>query len=178
MAKNNLTSNTNLLSPVGFKLTINRQKYANTEYFITNFSIPEITAGEVQMNFRGGISYQTSETRQFGGLSLRFAIDEDMKNFKEIYDWLIGLGYPDNFEQRANLQSALQQRNEKSGLVYSDGSMIITTAQYQPNILINFIDLYPISIGGLEFSTQSTDIEYLQGSVSFNYRKYTIDFIK
>ena len=56
--------------------------------------------------------------------------------------------------------------------------MIITTAQYQPNILINFIDLYPISIGGLEFSTQSTDIEYLQGSVSFNYRKYTIDFIK
>ncbi len=101
-----------------------------------------------------------------------------MKNFKEIYDWLIGLGYPDNFEQRANLQSALQQRNERSGLVYSDGSMIITTAQYQPNVLINFIDLYPISIGGLEFSTQSTDIEYLQGSVSFNYRKYTIDFIK
>ena len=61
-------------------------------------------------------------------------------------------------------------------LVYSDGSMIITTAQYQPNILINFIDLYPIR-NGLEFSTQSTDIEYLH-SVSFNYRKYTIDFIK
>ena len=84
MAENNLTSNTNLLSPVGFKLTINRQKYANTEYFITNFSIPEITAGEVQMNFRGGISYQTSETRQFGGLSLRFAIDEDMKNYTDM----------------------------------------------------------------------------------------------
>lgn len=83
MAENNLTSNTNLLSPVGFKLTINRQKYANTEYFITNFSIPEITAGEVEMNFRGGISYQTSERRQFGGLSLRFAIDEDMKNYTE-----------------------------------------------------------------------------------------------
>ena len=76
------------------------------------------------------------------------------------------------------MQSALQQRNEQTGLVYSDGSMIITTAQYQPNIIVNFIDLYPISIGGLEFSTQSTDIEYLQGSVSFNYRKYTLDFIK
>ena len=30
---------------------------------------------------------------------LSFSIDEDMKNFKEIYDWLIGLGYPDNFER-------------------------------------------------------------------------------
>ena len=105
-------------------------------------------------------------------------VDEDLKNFKEIYDWLEGLGYPDNFQQRANLQSALQQNNANTGTVYSDGSLIVTTAQYQPNISINFIDLYPVSLGGLEFNTQGTDVEYLQGSVSFAYRKYSIDILK
>ena len=104
--------------------------------------------------------------------------EEDLKNFKEIYDWLEGLGYPDNFQQRANLQSALQQNNANTGTVYSDGTLIVTTAQYQPNISINFIDLYPVSLGGLEFNTQGTDVEYLQGSVSFAYRKYSIDILK
>ena len=114
----------------------------------------------------------------FSPLELRFSVDEDLKNFKEIYDWLEGLGYPDNFQQRANLQSALQQNNANTGTVYSDGSLIVTTAQYQPNISINFIDLYPVSLGGLEFNTQGTDVEYLQGSVSFAYRKYSIDILK
>jgi hypothetical protein len=76
------------------------------------------------------------------------------------------------------LQSALQQNNANTGTVYSDGNLIITTSQYQPNLQINFIDLYPISLGSLEFNTQNTDIDYLQGSVSFAYRKYSIDIIK
>ena len=171
-----MPDNLSFLSPTGFKFQI--QKLPHVNYFCTSADIPDITLGQVdQENIFIRIPVP-GDKLQFSPLNLAFSIDEDMKNFKEIYDWLIGLGYPDNFEQRANLQSALQQRNERSGLVYSDGSMIITTAQYQPNILINFIDLYPISIGGLEFSTQSTDIEYLQGSVSFNYRKYEIDFLK
>ena len=171
-----MPENLSFLSPTGFKFAI--QKLPHVNYFCTSADIPDITLGQVdQENLFIRIPVP-GDKLAFSPLNLSFAIDEDMKNFKEIYDWLIGLGYPDNFEQRANLQSALQQRNERSGLVYSDGSMIITTAQYQPNILINFIDLYPISIGGLEFSTQSTDIEYLQGSVSFAYRKYSIDIIK
>ena len=171
-----MPDNLSFLSPTGFKFQI--QKLPHVNYFCTSADIPDITLGQVdQENIFIRIPVP-GDKLQFSPLNLAFSIDEDMKNFKEIYDWLIGLVYPDNFQQRANLQSALQQRNEKSGLVYSDGSMVITTAQYQPNILIKFIDLYPISIGGLEFSTQSTDIEYLQGSVSFNYRKYEIDFLK
>ena len=171
-----MPDNLSFLSPTGFKFAI--QKLPHVNYFCTSADIPDITLGQVdQENLFIRIPVP-GDKLAFSPLNLSFAIDEDMKYFKEIYDWLIGLGYPDNFQQIANLQSALQERNEQTGLVYSDGSMIITTAQYQPNIIVNFIDLYPISIGGLEFSTQSTDIEYLQGSVSFNYRKYTLDFIK
>ena len=128
-----MPDNLSFLSPTGFKFQI--QKLPHVNYFCTSADIPDITLGQVdQENIFIRIPVP-GDKLQFSPLNLAFSIDEDMKNFKEIYDWLIGLGYPDNFQQRANLQSALQQRNEKSGLVYSDGSMVITTAQYQPNIL-------------------------------------------
>jgi len=153
MAQNNLTANTNLLSPVGFRLTINRQKYANTEYFITSFALPEVTSGEVQMNFRGGISYQTSETRQFGGLNLRFAIDEDMKNYTEIYNWL-----KDNTE-----------KHEVSDMILSVmSSHNIVNKQFQ------FKNAFPISLSGVDFNVQSNDVEYAQADVSFRYDEFMI----
>jgi len=153
MAENNLTTNVNLLSPVGFKLTINRQKYANTEYFITSFSIPEITAGEIQMNFRGGIAFQSSETRQFGALNLRFAIDEDMKNYTEIYNWL-------------------KENTEK----YEAADMILSvmTNHSTVNKQFQFKNAFPTSLSGVEFNAQANDIEYAQADVSFRYDEFLI----
>lgn len=153
MAENNLTTNTNLLSPVGFKLTINRQKYANTEYFITNFSLPEITAGEVQLNFRGGIGFQTSESRQFGALSLTFAIDEDMKNYTEIFDWL-----KDNTE------------------TYEDADMILSvmTSHNTVNKQFQFKNAFPTSLSGVDFNVQSNDVEYAKAEVTFRYDEFVI----
>tara|TARA_B110000444_G_scaffold134982_1_gene126794 strand:+ start:20977 stop:21444 length:468 start_codon:yes stop_codon:yes gene_type:complete len=153
MAENNLTSNTNLLSPVGFKLTINRQKYANTEYFITNFSLPEITAGEVQLNFRGGIAFQTSESRQFGGLTVRFAIDEDMKNYTEIYDWL-----------------------KQNTTEHEDADMILSvmTSHNTVNKEFQFKNAFPTSLSGVDFNVQANDVEYAQAEVSFRYDEFVI----
>ena len=109
-----MPDNLSFLSPTGFKFAI--QKLPHVNYFCTSADIPDITLGQVdQENLFIRIPVP-GDKLAFSPLNLSFSIDEDMKNFKEIYDWLIGLGYPDNFEQRANLQSALQQRNEKSGL--------------------------------------------------------------
>jgi hypothetical protein len=107
---------------------------------------------------------------RFSLLNLRFRIDEDMKNFQEIYDWLIGLGYPDNFDQHANIARGIQE----VGKVYSDGSLIVTTAQYQPNVEIKFIDMYPVSLSAVEFNVENTDVAYLQADVNFAYRKYEL----
>tara|TARA_B000000532_G_C18864109_1_gene405446 strand:+ start:364 stop:897 length:534 start_codon:yes stop_codon:yes gene_type:complete len=171
-----MPDNLSFLSPTGFKFSI--QKLPHVNYFCTSATIPDITLGQVDQDNLFIKIPVPGDKLTFSPLELRFQVDEDMKNFKEIYDWLEGLGYPDNFQQRANLQAALQATNTHAGKTHSDGSLLVTTAQYQPNIEIKFIDLYPISIGGLEFNVQNSEVEYLQGSVSFAYRKYSIDIIK
>jgi hypothetical protein len=98
-----------------------------------------------------------------------------MKNFREIYAWLMGLGFPDNFQQYQTIRSAgIQQQGE----VYSDGSLIITTAAFQPNIEVKFVDMYPVSLSSLSFDIEGTDVEYLQADVNFAYRKYELTTIK
>jgi hypothetical protein len=153
MAQKNLTDNRNLLSPIGFKLTINNEKYANTEFFVTSIGIPEISAEEVQMKFRGETGYTSGEQRQFGALSLRMAIDEDMKNYTEIYDWL--------------------ERNTK-GHEECDMILSIMSSHSSVNKQLQFKSAFPTSLGGVEFSTQSTSIDYLQADVSFRYTEFVI----
>jgi hypothetical protein len=142
-----------MLSPTGFKLTINREKFANTEFFITSFGIPSISSGEVQTNFRNTIGYMPGESRTFDSLSLRFAIDEDMKNYTEIFDWL-----------KSNTEKL-----ERHDMILS-----VMSSHNNVNKQFQFKDAFPTSLSGVEFNAQSTDVEYLQADVTFRYNEFVI----
>ena len=98
-----------------------------------------------------------------------------VKNWKEIYDWLIGLGFPEDFSQsiHRNIQNPTLQ-TEVDANVYSDGTLTVLTSNKRPNIKINFKDMYPISLSPLPFDTTQTDIQYLEAEVEFAYRNFEI----
>ena len=154
MSGTNLTTNINLLAPTGFKLTINREKFANTEFFITSFGIPSISTGEVQTNFRNHIGYTPGEALTFDTLSLRFAIDEDMKNYTEMFDWM-----------KANRDTKFERH---------DMILSVMTSHNNVNKQFQFKDAFPTSLSGVEFSSQSTDVTYLQADVTFRYNEFVI----
>jgi hypothetical protein len=156
--------NKNFLSPIGFQFAI--QRLPNVNYFCTSASIPEISVGEVETQNPFIRLPTPGEKLAFGQLQLQFRVDEDLKNFQEIYDWLIGLGYPDEFQQRANVQANYG--------IFSDASLLITTNQYKPNVDVKFVDLYPTSLSAVEFNIEQGDVEYLNANVSFSYRRYIL----
>jgi hypothetical protein len=163
--------NKSFLSPIGFKFVIKKLPHVN--YFCTSAGIPDISMGQIDTVENTFIKLPVpGDKLRFGLMTVRFRVDEDMKNFQEIYDWMIGLGYPDNFSQ----SSALRTGNGllPQGEVYSDGSLIITTASFTPNIEVKFIDMYPVSLTSLDFNLEQSDIEYLSADVSFAYRKYEL----
>lgn len=166
--------NKSFLSPVGFKFTIERLPHVN--YFCTSAELPDISMGQIDTVENTFIKLPVpGDKLTFGLLNLRFRVDEDMKNFQEIYDWLIGLGYPDNFAQSVAIRNGngfLPQ-----GEVYSDGSLIITTSNFQPNIEVKFVDMYPVTLSSVSFNIEQDDIDYLQADVNFAYRKYDLTTI-
>ena len=155
MASSTLTSNFNGLSPTGFKLVIDKTKYANVEYFITSFSIPELNLGEVPVSYRGSIGFVPGDRAEYGALSLRFLIDEDMKNYLEIYDWI-------------------QNNITKKTITKSDMILSVLSSHNNVNKQFQFLDAFPTSLSGVEFSTQSTEVEYVQADVTFRYDRFKI----
>ena len=42
----------------------------------------------------------------YDSLDITFLVDENLNNYKEIHDWLIGLGFPKDYTQFQNLQAS------------------------------------------------------------------------
>jgi hypothetical protein len=145
----NITSNYNFLSPTGFKLVINREKFANTEYFCTSASLPSLSLGQTDVPYRQFKGYLPGDVT-YDELSIRIAVDEDLVVYKEIHDWIL-------------------RNRDTNNVEVNDATLLIMTSHVNVNKQIQFTNLFPTSIAALEFSSQNTDIEYFQIDVSFRY---------
>ena len=150
---NNLSDNLNFLAPNGFRLTISREKFANTEFFVTQFSLPTLNLGETQVNFRNAVGYVSGDTVTFDPITLRIAIDETMANYTEINKWII-----DN-----------ETKIEKHDMILS-----ILSSHNNENKQIQFTNAFPTSLSGVEFNTATTGVEYLQTDITFRYDRFKI----
>ncbi len=169
-AVSNQPSNRNMLSPTGFRFILNRTPGVN--YFTYNVPIPTLSLGDIdEENPFVRLPYPGDKLR-YEPLSLRFRVDEDLKNYMEIHNWLVSLGMPESFDQSAYKKT--ESTTFKSSNIYSDGSLMLLTSNQNPNLQVNFSDMFPISLTELNFDATDTDVTYLEATVTFRYRIYQI----
>ena len=78
---------------------------------------------------------------EFGDLSLRFLVDEDLSNYMEIQNWIRGLGYPEEVQEFRDLAAegiikgayAKDRQN-----IYSDGTLQILSNNLVPKFQVSF----------------------------------------
>ena len=119
--------NRNFLSPVGFKFNLKRSP--GVAFLCNSANIPDISLGEAtQATYLRDIP-TPGDKIQFGDLSLRFLVDEDLKNYMEIQHWIRGLGYPESVQEFRDLdaggQIPKQNYGQKMQDIYSDGTLQI-----------------------------------------------------
>ena len=132
MAKANWTANqpTNLnyLSPVNFDLSIN--KLPKTRYFCTAINIPTINMSETTHDTTLAIqSHLPGDKITFDPLNVKFVVDEDMTNYKEIFNWIMALGPGYDTDDYVALVEATKTgtnkfSNAKYENMYSDALLI------------------------------------------------------
>lgn len=166
-----MTSPTNksFLSPLGFDFSI--KKLPTTNFFVTRVTIPGFTLGVVESPTPFNKLPIPGDKIQFNDLQVTFKIDEDMKNYLEIFNWIMGLGFPDRYEQYADIKSKGKTTGEG---IYSDASLTVLTSAMNPNIEFTFRNAFPYSLTDLDFNTSSADVEYLEGIVGFRFELFTI----
>jgi len=152
----NLSDNLNMLSPNGFKVTIDSQEYANLQFFCTAANVPSINQNSVLQPFRNDNAYFPGDKIEYSTFDVTFIVDEELKNYEEILDWL------------------LTNRGEKPK--FKDITLSILTNKNTTNRQVRFLDCFPINLGVLPFTTQDTALEYITCDVSFQYNKF--EFIR
>jgi hypothetical protein len=171
-AIDNTPTNNNFLSPLGFKFLI--KKAPNVNFFIQKVNIPGIKMTSPEpINPFVKVPYP-GEHLDFETLDISFKVDEDLKNYLEIHNWLRGLGKPENYEQYKNLQDKPDYTGDS---IYSDISVISLSSTKMPNYEIVYTDSFPVSLSGIIFNTTDTDVNYLEASAVFKYTYYTINKI-
>jgi len=158
----------NFLSPLGYKFTVS--KLPNLDYFVQSFDFPRLSLNltkDIQTPFNKVIVAGDHVT--FDTFSLTFKIDENMEGYFELYDWIVGIGKPESFDQ----YKALVSGGAASGRgVQVDADLIILNGTMNPNIKVTFFDVIPITLSGFKFDSTQQDVNYVTATIDFKYREY------
>ena len=182
-------SKSDYASPIQFRFKCT--KLPLVEFFVQSANIPGINLGSAQQNTPLYDMPLPGDKITFAALDMSFLVDENLNNYKEIHDWILGLGFPSNNQQFQDLQSAGSDRFPGSsrstattgtstpqplseGGIYSDAILTVLNSKNIAKTEIRFQNVYPTSLGGLNYDVRQTDVDYLSASVSFNYMNYDI----
>jgi len=153
-----------------FKMVFTR--IPNVEYYTFSVTIPGITLGEATQPTPTLDIRLPGDKLVFDPFVLTFLVQEDLQNYVEIYNWLIGLGKPVSTDQhKAFVRKGFPERTEKQNK-YSDASLFVLTNKNNPAIEVVFRDIYPISLSTITFDSSVADYAVLTADVTFNYLYY------
>lgn len=105
----------------------------------------------------------------YSPLIVTFIVDEEMKNWDEIFNWMRAYGHPDNTgEYRVDGLTPRQTvTNKKSG-----GSLLISNNKYNYSRSFIFEDLFPVDISEVMFDTQIDDVFVATCTASFEFTQF------
>ena len=167
--------NRNFLSPVGFKFSLKRAP--GVAFFCNQANIPSMDLGIAEQPTYLRNIPTPGDKIQFGDLTLRFLVDEDLVNYMELQRWIRGLGYPESMEEFRKLEGeAVLPGNfgQAGDNIYSDGTLQILSSNLVPSFQVVFNDMFPYTLSTVTFDATDTDIEYFTADVSFKYTIYNL----
>ncbi|MBT3281401.1 MAG: hypothetical protein HN374_00345 [Cryomorphaceae bacterium] len=174
MAKSsNQPKNLNYFIPTGFKFTI--EKIPNVNFFCQSANLPGLSAGQAILTTPLRDIPIAGDKVQYNELRVRFIIDEELKNWLEVYDWIKGITFPDNLDQYKNL--AVANVPNPKGELYSDGTLSILTSNKNIQYVAKFTDLFPVDLTDIEMSSDVADAEVVAADATFAYSTYNIERI-
>ena len=176
-------------SPVQFRFKCS--KLPEVEFFCQTANIPGIGLGVADVDTPLKSIPFPGDKVTYQDLAISFLVDENLENYKEIHDWIIGLGAPQNHTQFSDLRATSSDRfpgtsssNAITGQatadplpesgMYSDATLTVLNSKNIAVTEIRFHNIFPTSLGSLSYNVQASDVDYLTTAVDFSYMYYEI----
>lgn len=154
-----------------------------TTYVIQEVNLPTVSTRTAVIATPGISTKHLPDRLTYDPLTISFLVDEEFRAWREIYAWMYGtVGGPDRSVVTAEFLNSQENyikyekpagRLDRAGR--TDAGLTIVNAAKIPLLRFIFYNVYPISLGQIQFSTTSTDpITPLTCQATFDYEYYSV----
>ena len=105
----------NYLRPNAFRFTI--KEIPKAAFTCQSANLPALTLGSTTQPTPFLDIPHVGDKNSFGDFTIRFLISEDMSNYIELFDWLVALGFPNDYNQYRNFTGERLNRFPFVGLL-------------------------------------------------------------
>jgi len=165
-------TNPNQLHPNKFILSFTA--LPTVEYWCQTVSIPGLSLGEVSRQTPFIDLYSPGEKLIINPLSMTFVVDEDLTGWKEVYNWMRELAFPENFEEykELNTRPGAYARPQPQ---FSDATLIVLNSNQIPKIRIKFLNCFPTQLTDILLSSTASPEEPLTADAVFRFDLYNFE---
>jgi len=151
----------NTLRSNGFTFALLR--LPDTVFRVVNLEMPDITISPAQSAYPTGSQYFPGGATEYGELTLRFIIDEDLKNYTELFNWITQQTFATNYAPK-----------DKEQFLVSDGALTTLNNASVANKTFFFHDLFPISLSGWQFETNVSEPAPVECTATFKFSYFEL----
>ena len=169
-------------SPTQFKFGIHQ--LPKVEFFTVAANVPSITLGDALFPTPYKDIPMMGDKITYDNLTINFVVDEYLENYISLHEWMTAIGFPKSRQQfsdfRAN-QSSMPESTKGNSIdigdvqpttgvnaLFSDATLILLSNKNNPVVNVFFRNIYPVSLGALDYNQQATDVEYLTVEATFS----------
>ena len=176
-------------SPTQFRFGI--KQLPKVEFFTINANLPGIEGGTIDLFTPYKNIPVMGDKITYSPLTITFIVDEYLENYQSLHDWMTGIGFPSNRDEFRTYRDVTS--NTPAGgtepsvdligkavpdkAMYSDAFLMILSNKNNPILNVNFQNVFPTSLSGLEFTQGATDVEYMTAEVEFQYQIYKFESV-
>ncbi len=164
-------TNKNFLSPIGFIFLLDKARKAS--FLCQRAEIPTMSLGEVNIPTRGLVPIPVEGNMRYGDLTISFIVDEDLKNYMELHNWMRALGTPQELAERKSWRD-LHRKDPSQDPRFSDATLQVLNNNNQVNFDVVFKDLFPVELSTLAFDVTGSDNEYFTATCTFKYTVFEV----
>jgi hypothetical protein len=176
-------------SPTQFRFGI--KQLPKVEFFTINANLPGIEGATIDFFTPYKNFPVMGEKLTYNPLTITFIVDEYLENYQSLHDWMTGIGFPSNRSEFRTYRDVTsntpaggtepsvdlvgQAVSDKA--MYSDAFLMILSNKNNPILNVNFQNVFPTSLSGLNYTQGATDVEYMTAEVEFQYQIYKFESV-
>ena len=164
-------TNRNFLSPIGYLFLLDKAK--KVSFLCQQASIPSINLGDVLIPTAGLVPLPREGNIRYGDLTVEFIVDEDLRNYMEIHNWMRALGTPQYYDERAAWETKYQDAPSQD-VRFSDATLQVLNNNNLANFDVVFKSVFPVNLSSLPFDVTGSDTTYFTATATFRYTLYEV----